>query len=351
MDDKDYVVGGDTAPGVKRAKLEQQLRRLEVEAYCAVVSAFRAQGELTWKKAQLLQDLRQVLRVPEERHKMELKRVTDDETLAELAKLSAGLHTPGDDDAKKSRAGRKKPAGNAWGGDSGNRDKTLPYLDAVVVTPSSQPPNLSKIPAVAAAKGGAKGGAKGAVAPKPAGATAAASAKPAGAAANRKRKAPSTASTSAASTKGGAPVAKKRATKPTKGAAANVKADADASLMELSSAELGEENEAAAALGGDGDDDEEQDEAHIKEVEEQLRAKQEQLKAELAALQAEMEEDDDEEEEEEELEEADEGPQHQGEGEQGAGDGDVEGDSALREGAEVEAAAAAAAAAQEVAME
>jgi hypothetical protein len=168
------------------------------------------------------------------------------------------------------RAGRKKPAGNAWGGDSGNRDKTLPYLDAVVVTPSSQPPNLSKIPAVAAAKGGAKGGAKGAVAPKPAGATAAASAKAAGAAAaaaNRKRKAPSTASTSAASTKGGAPVAKKRATKPTKGAAANVKADADASLMELSSAELGEENEAAAALGGDGDDDEEQDEAHIKEVE------------------------------------------------------------------------------------
>ncbi len=66
------------------------IHRTEVEAYCAVVSAFRAQGELTWKKAQLLQDLRQVLRVPEERHKMELKRVTDDETLAELAKLSAG---------------------------------------------------------------------------------------------------------------------------------------------------------------------------------------------------------------------------------------------------------------------
>lgn len=66
------------------------IHRTEVEAYCAVVSAFRAQGELTWKKAQLLQDLRQVLRVPEERHKMELKRVTDDETLAELAKLSTG---------------------------------------------------------------------------------------------------------------------------------------------------------------------------------------------------------------------------------------------------------------------
>lgn len=64
--------------------------RAEVEAYCALVSAFRAQGELTWKKAQLLQDLRQVLRVPEERHKMELKRVSEDETLIELAKLSAG---------------------------------------------------------------------------------------------------------------------------------------------------------------------------------------------------------------------------------------------------------------------
>lgn len=30
----DYVVGGDTAPGVKRAKLEQQLRRLGAASSC-----------------------------------------------------------------------------------------------------------------------------------------------------------------------------------------------------------------------------------------------------------------------------------------------------------------------------
>ena len=38
------------------------LRRLELEAYCSIISAFRAQGDLTKDKKRILQDLQQTLR-------------------------------------------------------------------------------------------------------------------------------------------------------------------------------------------------------------------------------------------------------------------------------------------------
>lgn len=52
-------------------------RRLETEAYCAVLSAFRSQGELTWKKDEILVELRSILKVSEDRHRLELKRIED----------------------------------------------------------------------------------------------------------------------------------------------------------------------------------------------------------------------------------------------------------------------------------
>lgn len=52
-------------------------RQLELEAYAAVVLALRAQGELTWKKEQLLHDLRQVLKISDERHRMEITRAEE----------------------------------------------------------------------------------------------------------------------------------------------------------------------------------------------------------------------------------------------------------------------------------
>jgi hypothetical protein len=55
-------------------------RQLELEAYAAIVTAFRAQGELTWKKESTLHDLRIILKVSDDRHKMEIKRT--EETLA-----------------------------------------------------------------------------------------------------------------------------------------------------------------------------------------------------------------------------------------------------------------------------
>jgi hypothetical protein len=59
---------------------------LETEAYSAIISAFRAQGELTWRKDRVLQELRILLRIPEEKQRLELIRVANDEALNEIAK-------------------------------------------------------------------------------------------------------------------------------------------------------------------------------------------------------------------------------------------------------------------------
>jgi len=59
----------------------------EVEGYGAILSAFRAQGELTWKKEQTLQELRAFLKISDERHKMEVKRVSEDQHLCEIAQF------------------------------------------------------------------------------------------------------------------------------------------------------------------------------------------------------------------------------------------------------------------------
>jgi len=52
-------------------------RQLELEAYAAVIASFRANGELTWKKETVLQDLRAILKISDERHRMELKQAED----------------------------------------------------------------------------------------------------------------------------------------------------------------------------------------------------------------------------------------------------------------------------------
>lgn len=57
--------------------INPEKRRLELEAYAAIVSAFKAQGELTWRKESILVELRSLLKVSEERHRQELRRVDD----------------------------------------------------------------------------------------------------------------------------------------------------------------------------------------------------------------------------------------------------------------------------------
>ena len=46
-----------------------------------MLSAFRAQGELSWRKEGILQDLREIFRISEERHRLELARVNSEACL------------------------------------------------------------------------------------------------------------------------------------------------------------------------------------------------------------------------------------------------------------------------------
>ena len=48
---------------LSRDESKRVLRRMELEAYSSVITAFRAQGDLTKEKKSLLQDLQTVLRL------------------------------------------------------------------------------------------------------------------------------------------------------------------------------------------------------------------------------------------------------------------------------------------------
>ncbi|XP_030837330.1 uncharacterized protein LOC115922508 [Strongylocentrotus purpuratus] len=61
------------------------LRRLELEAYSSVISAFRAQGDLTPEKKSLLRSVASTLSISTERHKAEVRRAVNDEKLTTIA--------------------------------------------------------------------------------------------------------------------------------------------------------------------------------------------------------------------------------------------------------------------------
>ena len=60
----------------------------ELEAYGAVVSTLRAQGELTKDRKKLLEDLSLVMKISPERHKAEIRRAVNDEKLCSIAERS-----------------------------------------------------------------------------------------------------------------------------------------------------------------------------------------------------------------------------------------------------------------------
>ncbi|KAJ0182068.1 hypothetical protein K1T71_002790 [Dendrolimus kikuchii] len=69
------------------------LRRLELEAYSNMVSVFRAQGALEDNRKKLLEELRAVLHISNDRHSAEARRVSNDELLATIAEQLAGPNT------------------------------------------------------------------------------------------------------------------------------------------------------------------------------------------------------------------------------------------------------------------
>ncbi|KAG1651043.1 BRCA2-interacting transcriptional repressor EMSY [Nymphon striatum] len=72
------------------------LRKLELEAYSSVISALRAQGELTKEKKKLLQELCSTLSIPTERHRAEIRRAVNDEKLYTIAEIMGGSGSASD---------------------------------------------------------------------------------------------------------------------------------------------------------------------------------------------------------------------------------------------------------------
>uniref|UniRef100_A0A8D8DNX3 BRCA2-interacting transcriptional repressor EMSY n=1 Tax=Culex pipiens TaxID=7175 RepID=A0A8D8DNX3_CULPI len=79
------------------------LRRLELDTYSSVMSTFRAQGALCKEKARILEELRKLLHISQDRHKAEARRVANDERLTTVAEIISGPNSTQD----WSREGRR----------------------------------------------------------------------------------------------------------------------------------------------------------------------------------------------------------------------------------------------------
>ncbi|XP_062578349.1 BRCA2-interacting transcriptional repressor EMSY-like [Saccostrea cucullata] len=78
---------------ISKEECKRILRRMELEAYSSIVSAFRAQGDLTKDKKKILQDLQSTLSISTERHRAEVRRAVNDEKLATIADHMCGPST------------------------------------------------------------------------------------------------------------------------------------------------------------------------------------------------------------------------------------------------------------------
>ncbi|XP_065645003.1 BRCA2-interacting transcriptional repressor EMSY isoform X3 [Hydra vulgaris] len=76
-----------------REEAKRILRRLELDAYSAVVTAFRAQGDVNRSKKCVLTDLANHLSISTERHRAEVRRVVNDERLNAVAECMQGSGT------------------------------------------------------------------------------------------------------------------------------------------------------------------------------------------------------------------------------------------------------------------
>lgn len=72
------------------------LRRLELDTYSSVMSTFRAQGGLCKEKTRILEELRKLLHISQDRHKAEARRVANDERLTTVAEIISGPNSTQD---------------------------------------------------------------------------------------------------------------------------------------------------------------------------------------------------------------------------------------------------------------
>ncbi|XP_022098664.1 BRCA2-interacting transcriptional repressor EMSY-like isoform X2 [Acanthaster planci] len=75
---------------MSKDECKRLLRRIELEAYAGIISAFRAQGDLTKDKKQILDELATTLSISTERHRAEVRRAVNDEKLSTVAERLSG---------------------------------------------------------------------------------------------------------------------------------------------------------------------------------------------------------------------------------------------------------------------
>uniref|UniRef100_A0A7S4PFI8 ENT domain-containing protein n=1 Tax=Paramoeba aestuarina TaxID=180227 RepID=A0A7S4PFI8_9EUKA len=116
------------------------LARLEREAYSSLISAFAAQGELSWKKEQSLLDVRNLLHIPDDYHRLEMQRILHDENLNKISSSK-----PASSRSKKASESSKGSGSQRSEGGSANK-KGNNALAAYAFPPTNnQPAILSKL--------------------------------------------------------------------------------------------------------------------------------------------------------------------------------------------------------------
>lgn len=63
----------------------------EIACYATLLRVFRAQGELSWAKSKILEDLRALLHISPQRHRAELMRAEQDDLLQRIASRSTDI--------------------------------------------------------------------------------------------------------------------------------------------------------------------------------------------------------------------------------------------------------------------
>ncbi|XP_048746376.2 BRCA2-interacting transcriptional repressor EMSY-like [Ostrea edulis] len=89
----DYFTMWPMLLDMSKEECKRILRRMELDAYSSIVSAFRAQGDLTKEKKKILQDLQSTLSISTERHRAEVRRAVNDEKLSTIADHMCGPST------------------------------------------------------------------------------------------------------------------------------------------------------------------------------------------------------------------------------------------------------------------
>lgn len=89
--------------------LMRVLRQMELEAYTGVINAFSAQGDLTERKRKLLKELQTSLCISPERHKAEIRRALNDDTIESVSKVNGEYRNQWIVEGKRSVPLKRRP--------------------------------------------------------------------------------------------------------------------------------------------------------------------------------------------------------------------------------------------------